>query len=136
MDEQKAKRLVIIRWVMIAISAFIAMLFIEKPYEMQEAKQVLGSLSNCFVVPGVIFTGIGGLTFIASRGGYDSFGYMISNFSLHSLIPGSHPKKYKSFYDYKQEKDDKGRKWLPHSLFTGLVNLVFGILLLIFYAIV
>ena len=135
MDDLKEKRLTVLRWLSLTIMALIAMYFIELPFEQSSAKEVVGAISNCFVVPGIIFTGFGGLSFVAHLGGYDSFGYMFSNFSLHSLIPGKHPTKYKTFYEYKEAKNKKGRKWLPQSLITGLINIGIGAIFLIVYAI-
>ena len=135
MNVIKEKKLAFLRWVSITIIALIAMYFVEMPFNQNSAKEAIGAISNCFVVPGIIFTGLGGLTFIGHLGGYDSFGYMISNFSLHSLIPGKHPKKYGTFYEYKEAKDKKGRKWLPELLITGLINIGVGIIFLVIYAI-
>ena len=101
----------------------------------ENAKELVGNLSDCFTVPGVVFLGIGGLTWVAHMGGFDSFGYIFSNFSLHNLWTTKAKKKYQSFYDYKQEKEEKGRPWLSHFAVLGAASLAVGILLLIVYLI-
>ena len=78
--------------------------------------------------------GVGALTYLAKLGAYDGISYAFSNFALHSLIPGMHKDKHESFYEYKKAKEEKGRKWLSHLFFVGLVPLAISVVLLIVYA--
>ena len=105
----------------------------EEPFAGENAQEVIGNLCDCFTVPGVIFLGISGLSWVARMGGFDSFGYIFSNFSLHSLWMQRPKKKYESFYDYKQAKEEKGRTWLSHFAVLGGASLAVGIVLLIVY---
>ncbi len=117
----------------ILIAAILIFASIEGIFSLRDPKEILGVLSDACFVPGVLFTGVGAFSWISSKGGYDAFGYAFSNFSLHNLFPTKQPKKYKSLYDYKQEKDEKGRKWLPELLIIGLISLVLGSLFLVLY---
>ena len=128
------KRILYVKWAVIAVVLVVLMFFYEKPYEGESVADVVGKISNCFTVPGIVLSGIGALSYVSYIGGYDSFGYIFSNFALHSLIYREQPKKYQSLYDYKQAKDAKGRKWLPHVLFVGLGTLAISVVLLIVYA--
>lgn len=95
-------------------------------------------LSDCFFLPGALMAGLGVLTFMASKGQYDAFGYIFSRFSLHSLIPGRVTKMdepVKSFYEYKEKKNEKGRKWQPQMLWTGLACLAIAVIFTILYAV-
>ena len=116
---------------LLAIAAAIAAW--KNLFAAENAEAVFRILSDSFTVPGVVFAGIGGLSFVASKGGYDAFGYTFYNFALHNLFPTRHPKKYASLYDYKQEKNEKGRRWWPHLLWTGLGGLAVSLLFLILY---
>lgn len=91
-------------------------------------------LSDAFLIPGVVFAGFAGLSWAASKGAYDSFRYLFYNFGLHTIWV-SKPEKYKHFdslYDYKTEKNKKGRKWFPEMLSVGLFGiLIAGVFLLL-----
>ena len=108
-------------------------------YEFSETHTVqewMSVLSDAFVVPGVLFSGFGLLSFFSTKGAYDAFSYTFSRFSLHSLFPTKQLRKDPdSFYDYKQQKDKKGRRWFPHILYTGLVSLGIGVLFAVLYAV-
>lgn len=107
-----------------------ALMLAEKVFASSGAKETLGRLSNAFFVAGILYAGAGGLSFVAAMGGFDSFTYIFTNFALHSLIPTRQPKKNKSFYDYKTEKDEKGRHWLPHLLILGGGMILVSVILL------
>jgi hypothetical protein len=92
-----------------------------------------GALSDCFLVPGVFMTGIGGISYISSRGGYDGLSYAFARFS-HILMPTRENTRVpEHFYEYKQEKAKKGRAWLKHVFFTGLAALLISAVFLIVY---
>lgn len=118
------------------LAAVILMAFWEGIFQLTGAKDIVGALSDCFFVPGVLFAGIGGLSWISSKGGYDAFSYAFNNFALHNLFPTKYSKKYKTLYDYKQEKDEKGRRWLPQLLVTGGISLLIGAILFIVYNVI
>ena len=123
-----------IKWSVFALMIIVAMFLYEKPFDHEGAGEIIGSLSNCFAVPGVVISGFAGLTYIASLGAYDGLTYIFSNFSLHSLIPGHHKDKKQTLYEYKQAKDEKGRKWQSQAMVIGLCSLGISIILLIVYA--
>lgn len=98
--------------------------------------EIFRILSDAFLIPAVVFSGVAGLSWVSSKGGYDSLRYAFYNFGLHTVWitkPQKH-KHYDSLYDYKVEKDKKGRKWFPHMLYVGLAGLLLaGIFLLVWY---
>ena len=63
--------------------------------------------------------------------------YSFKNFGIHNLL-GGNPKKKKTqtFREYKEDKEEKGRKWFPHMLWVGIASLVVGIILAIVSVIV
>lgn len=136
MNEEKErlpKRIRYIKAVIFWLVAFVACLIIEEVLESEGIKDVIQALCNAFTVPGVIFTGIAGLSYISYLGGYDGIGYAFSSFGLHNLFTTRQPTKYKDFYEYKRLKDMKGRTWLSHFLVVGLISLAIGIVLLAVY---
>ena len=115
------------------VAAIIACAFFENPFAEAEIREIFGKLSNVFTVPGAVFTGIGALSYFNYLGAYDGLGYAFANFGLHNIWVTRQPEKYKSFYDYKKAKDEKGRKWLPNVLIVGGLSFTIGVLLLLVY---
>ena len=137
MEDRAAKKKKIISYLIsgaVLLSAIGGCLWWENPFDAVGAKNVIIDICNAFTVPGVWFLGASVLTYLSKLGAYDSFGYTFSNFSLHNLWFTKQPKKYKSFYDYKVAKDEKGRAWWPEGLWLGLGTLtVSGILLIVYF---
>ena len=120
--------------IIIIVLAIVGMLFYKQVFTQPDAKSVFSALSDSFFVPGVVFAGVGGLSKLATYGAYDTFGYLFSRFSLHNIwVTGAKRKKYDSLYEYKQAKDEKGRKWLPYVLWTGVGSIGISIILLVIY---
>jgi multisubunit Na+/H+ antiporter MnhC subunit len=115
----------------ILTAAVVFMAYVEGVFTKETVREFMYALCNSFFVPGVVYAGIGGLSFVSSQGGFDSFGYLFSTFSLHSLLPTRQPKHYNSYYEYKTAKDEKGRAWLPHILILGCVSIGISIVILV-----
>ena len=133
-QEFEEKYMPYVKWGIVAVALVVLMIFYEQPFSQEGAKEIVGTISDCFAIPGVVMAGIGALTYLAKLGAYDGISYAFSNFALHSIIPGTHKDKPESFYEYKKSKEEKGRKWLSHLFFAGLVPLVISVILLIVYA--
>ena len=131
MNDGQNKRLKYIKTGVFMLLAIALCVWLEDPFSAETPVELIGILCDCFTVPGVIFLGIGALTWVAHQGGFDSFGYMFSNFSLHNLWVTKQKKKYETFYDYKQAKDEKGRPWLTHFAVLGACSLGIGLILLV-----
>jgi hypothetical protein len=137
MDQEKYEKKLKIRayvWTVGFTLMLAALMFftLEKPHEEENAKAVLGALSNCFIVPAALVGGFGALSYMAKLGAYDGLVYSFKNYGLHTLIGGAFTKKKtQTFREYKEEKDEKGRRWFPHLLWVGLAALVIGIILAI-----
>ena len=125
-----------VKWSVVALFFTVIMFVLEKPFSAEGAGEIIGLISNCFAVPGVLLTGLGVLSYLSSLGAYDGLAYMFSNFSLHSLIPGHQKEKPGTLYEYKKMKDEKGRKWIPYALQVGLVMLGISVILLIIYFVI
>ena len=133
--EKRQKAITCLKWGILCLSLAVVCFFFEKPYAQTELREIIGKISNCFTVPGVLLSAIGGLSYVSYRGGYDGIGYAFSSFGLHNLWNIKQPKKYKTFYEYKESKDKKGRSWLPATLLVGLISLAIGALFMIIYCV-
>ena len=135
MDQQQYQKKLKIRSYIWAIGftlmlAALMFFLIEKPYEKETATDVFAALSNCFIVPAALVGGFGALSYMAKLGAYDGLVYSFKNYGLHTLIGGAFTKKKtQTFREYKEEKDEKGRKWFPNLLWSGLGSLLIGIIL-------
>ncbi len=99
-----------------------------------DAKSVFAILSDAFLLSGTLFAGVGGLSWIASKGVFDIFGYGCSLFFGHYLPFDSVSRRGEKFYDYKVGKEEKGRRWRADFLLVGAGGLVLSGLFLILYA--
>ena len=137
-DEGEFRQKIIsyVKWGAVCVAIVLFCFFaVEKPYAQATAADVIGKIGNCFFVPGVVLSGIGALSYISYLGGYDSLSYTFSNFALHKIWVQRHPKRYKSLYEYKEAKNKKGRKWLPHAFAVGIVSLGLGVIFTVIYLI-
>lgn len=99
-------------------------------FESQDFKTTIGILSDCFLIPGVLLAGCGGLSWVASQGAFTTLRYAFA-----SLLAGfRHPtKQFPSFYEYKQERDALRKPWLKSCLFTGVGFLAAAVICVVIY---
>ena len=119
-----------------AVLAALCMALLRGVFSAPDGKTAAGIFSDCFLVPGIVLTGLGGLSYAASKGAYDALGYAFSRFSLHSLFATR--KIYQepeTLYEYKKQRDEKGRSWSPAMVWCGLGSLLFSGLFLLLYAV-
>jgi len=100
----------------------------------ESVQEVLGSISNGFFISGGLFAGVGALSFIGSKGTYDTLSYGVSKIGIHHIIPGMPKEVPESFYDYKMAKEEKGRVWFPNLLWTGLAGIVISVIFVVIYS--
>ncbi len=123
-------------WGLTALSYIALVIFCcfnENIMAVSNAQEAFAVLCNAFFLPGVVFAGVGALTWIASFGTYDMLGYGFRNFGLQNFIPLVPKAKYDSFYEYKQQKDAKGRHWFKNLLVVGLTGMGISLLMLVLY---
>lgn len=93
--------------------------------------EIFRILSDSFFVPGILFMGCGALGWMATKGTYDMLSFGCGRITR-NFIPGMDKEKFDNFYQYKQRRDEDGRKWKPHLLISGamafLLALVFTVL--------
>lgn len=95
-----------------------------------KAENILYALCNCFSLPGVMLSGVAAISWIGTFGTFDMLGYGSRSFFGIFIKPLS-KELPRTFYDYRQQKEEKGRKWLKETLITGLVFLAIGLILMV-----
>ena len=136
-QDNKKNKIAYLISILVLLACVVGMLFWENVFSKENAKEILGSLSNVFFVPGVVFAGVGGLSKLGALGAYDTIGYMFSRFSFHNIwITNAKKQKYDSLYEYKVAKDTKGRKWFPFILWPGLASIALSVILIIVYLVI
>ena len=108
-------------------------------FRIRDMGVVLGYLSNAFTVPGVLFMGLAGLSFVKRQGGFDAVSYSARYMSCW-LLPQfwlnkeERSGKLKSYRDYCEDrrKKESGRRGMPLCfLIVGAVFTALGVLCLI-----
>ena len=99
-------------------------------FESRDFKTTIGILSDCFLIPGVLLAGCGGLSWVASQGAFTTLRYAFA-----SLLAGfRHPtKQFPSFYEYKQERDASRKPWLSSWFFMGVGFLAAAVICVVIY---
>lgn len=95
-----------------------------------KSENILYAFCNCFSVPGVVLSGIAVISWIGTFGTFDMLGYGSRSFFGAFIKPLSKDLP-RTFYDYRQQKNENGRKWLRETLYTGLVFLGTSLLLMV-----
>ena len=115
----------------VAVVLFVACMFCNGGlFGENKAENILYGICNCFTVPGIILSGIGAISWAGKFGTFDMLAYGSRSFFGIFIKPLANDLP-RTFYDYKVQKDEKGRKWNFEILITGLAFLAVGIILMI-----
>ena len=89
---------------------------------------------GCFVV-GLVMTGVGLLTWVATTGFFDmlSYGVQYGVRAFVGLFGGNRKPNDKSFYDYKMERDEKRSAAQYSVLISGIGFIALSVLFLVMY---
>ena len=104
-----------------AVSAVIvlAIAALRGLFSSQNTQEAMRILCDAFFIAGVLFAGVGLLTWAASKGAYDIFSYagkvIIMKFRPKEDIP--------KYYEYVQEKSQSRKVWLKELAVCGVVCL-------------
>ena len=92
-------------------------------------------ISDAFTVPGAVVGGAGALSWTASKGAYDIFGY-VGSLVLDRLVPGHAVKKRQtvSYSEYRTRKEERGRRWLREWFVVGLADIVLGAVFAVWFS--
>ncbi|MBO7196842.1 MAG: DUF3899 domain-containing protein [Clostridia bacterium] len=127
-----------IKWLKPIIAAVVILVLSTlslKLFSAGDREELFKDLSDCFVITGIVLSGVGAISWAGTEGAFDMIAYGCKTFL--GLFSASYSKKLpKSFYDYKQERIKIDKPWLKQTFVVGLVALAVGLLLLIPYSMV
>lgn len=137
MDTEKKETASKAKWI-IRISVFAVMTGLcawhEKIFSQPTAAETMGAISNTFLVPGVVYAGLGALDWGRQRGIFDGLGYAVGKYGLHNLIPGVNTlSEYKDYYEYVTAKQEKRTTWSKEMLFMGFGALAVSVIAAVIY---
>lgn len=93
--------------------------------------RVITLLSDCFTLPGALLMCCAAIGWIASFGLFDMLFYGTQTFLAYFIKPIAE-KRPPNFYEYKKQKEEKGRGWSVETLIVGagffLVGMVFVVI--------
>lgn len=118
----------------IGIAVFIFAALGRELFEGAPPAETFMILSDCCFIPGVLLMGLGGLSWAASFGAYDVFGYAGSTIMSHFNHSGAY--RPESFYDYKTRKAKSRKPWLFESLIIGVIFTVLAVIFMVVYLII
>ncbi len=119
-----------------AVLLAIAIAWMRGLFEQTTAQGVLQVLSDSFLVPGAVFMGIAGLTWISTFGMYDIMGFGCSSLFGRFIPFDSVHRRKETYYDYKTKRDERGRVWKADMLVVGGVCFALSILFSVLYSVV
>jgi hypothetical protein len=112
--------------VVAAIAFFVVCMFANGGlFGENKAENILYGLCNCFTLPGVILSGVGAISWAGKFGTFDMMAYGSRSFFGIFIKPLANDLP-PTFYEYKKQKDEKGRKRSVEVLITGLICLAIG----------
>ena len=113
----------------VAVAIFVTCMFANGGiFGENKAESLLYGICNCFTIPGIILTGIGAISWAGKFGTFDMLSFGTRSFFGIFIKPLSNDMPT-NFYDYRKEKDEKGRKWSPELLIVGAIFLAVGLML-------
>lgn len=118
--------------IVIGIGLLIAFLIaISKDvFSVTDKKTLYHILSDSFMVPGVITTGMGLLIYVSDEGVFDGLIYGVMAFI--NMFSPRNERKYNSLYEYKQKKHATRTK-VGFILISGLIIVSLAVIMLILY---
>lgn len=120
--------------VLIALAMAISLSVWRGLFEQTDVAGVFRVLSDSFLIPGALFAGIGGLTWVASYGFFDIMSYGCSAVFGRFIPFDSAYRRKENYYDYRQKKEAKGRTWKKDMVFSGLTFILLSILFSVIYS--
>ena len=109
----------------------IALCVWKEIYNQPDTASVFRLLSDCFLVPGALFAGIGGFTWIGSYGFFDMMSYGCSSVFGRFIPFDSAYRRKEKFYDYRQKKEAKGRSWKKDMVVSGFAFILLSVVFML-----
>ncbi len=115
----------------VGLAIAIGVSFIQSLYWLEDIQDIMKSLSDCFVVPGILLILFGLLVICSNGGTFDMLGFgmkkLVSVFKRHPT-----EKDKESFYDYRKRKQENKHSFL-YLIITGAGFLAIGAIFFVLY---
>lgn len=118
---------------LIALSVFLYISKNSGSFDSMTLKEKYSMLCDVFLIPGIVFTGLGFIVIISDEGFFDIFSYSVKSL-IYVFIRHKDDAIRQTYYEYKEEKKQKrdGRsRW--YLVIVGLVYFIPCIIFLILY---
>ena len=118
---------------LIALSVFLYISKNSGSFDSMTLKEKYSMLCDVFLIPGIVFTGLGFVVIISDEGFFDIFSYSVKSL-IYVFIRHKDDAIRQTYYEYKEEKKQKrdGRsRW--YLVIVGLVYFIPCIIFLILY---
>ena len=125
-ESKRRKNLIYAAATVVAVLAIAAIMGL---FKAEGAKQMAKVFCDAFFATGVLFCGVGILSWIGKGGSFDIFSYSAKVVG-YKFKPKA---KLDSYYDYKQEKEKKRKPWLKELAFCGAVGILLSVAVLVVY---
>ncbi len=116
--------------ILIGILFAFIMAFMKNIFQENDLKSIFHILSDCFFVPGVIISSIGGLIFVSNEGVFDGLVFAVSSFF--KMFGDRKEMKKKTYRQYKEEREKK-KTPMVYILISGLVLIGISFVMLVIY---
>jgi hypothetical protein len=119
---------------MIWAAVFFALgIVMTKIYRFESIKELFRDLSDCFLLPGVLLAGGAAISWAGTFGTFDMLAYGSRSFFGIFIRPLAQDLP-SHFYDYRKQRDEKGRHWSKETLFVGLISIgISGLMLIVYF---
>lgn len=115
----------------IAFIMALGVSFLKSLYWLDSTVEVMSALSDCFVVPGLLFI-LFGLLIVCSNGGtFDMLGFGLKKVILLFKIHQTEQDK-EGFYEYRKRKQEHKRSF-AYIIIVGVFYLIIGLIFYILY---
>ena len=133
MERSRTKRWIRRVAMVVAIAAIAVMIAVSRGLSLELPYQLNARyLSDGFFVVGFLLTGMGALIWISTTGFFDIMTYAVKSF-LVLFTPIKKPKEHPSFFDYKEQREERRGKPRFLMLIVGVIYLALSVICLGIY---
>lgn len=129
-NKPKLRKFIILTVILLLSS--LAVLSIKNTWFLEDTKDIVGDLSDAFIVPGVMFIGSALLVICSNGGAFDMMVYGVSAALGAMFKKDVKDRKYQNFGDYRLAKAEHPGKY-KHLLYFGLVYFAIGVIIYLIY---
>ena len=130
-DYTKVRKYGILIFILILFS--FAVLAIKNTWYLDDAKDIIGDISDAFTVPGIMFIGAALLVVCSNGGAFDMMVYGVKSALSTMFKKDIKDRKYQNFGDYRIAKAQNPAPY-KHLLICGTVYFLIGVIFFVIYS--